>query len=483
MSGAAWGYAGSIAMLVLTIGAQAVLARIIGPADFGVFAVGILVVSFAGYLADFGIGSALVAKKDLTDEDIRFAFTVQLLIGVVLAAAMYLSAGLVSRLIDIPESKPVVQLLSLVILLMSTFAISGSLLHRDFGFRHQSIAQVIGYLVGNFAIAVPLALSGFGAMSMAIGWVAQAVVGGLYVWRYYPHPVRPLLHYPQGRGLLRFGGLSTVALIARYFANSIARAIVGRLTAAAHLAFYATSITLASHPVGRLLGTLQGVAFSYSSRLNDDDAGGAQPLLATIEVSTLIFAPLYLVMAAVADTLILTLYGPGWEPAGAVIRAAAIAMLAMSFTEISSPFLWGFGRGRADTLGHILTAILVVVLTYVGTHYSIAATAWLMAGAYAARSIFLTVMAARYLRVQRHSDLLRALRPGMLLAIPPALACGSLDWLMAHEGLVPWLRLVIVGLVATVVTVTAFLAMRGLLSSPLRSRLESLLPRLAAARG
>ena len=188
MSGAAWGYAGSMAMLVLTIGAQAILARIVGPADFGAFAVGILVVSFAGYLADFGIGSALIAKKDLTEEDIRFAFTVQLIIGVVLAGAMALSAGLVSRLIDIPESKPVVQLLSLVILVMSTFAISGSLLHRDFGFRHQSIAQVLAYVVGNFVIAVPMALAGFGALSMAVGWVAQSVIGAIYVWRHYPHP-------------------------------------------------------------------------------------------------------------------------------------------------------------------------------------------------------------------------------------------------------------------------------------------------------
>ena len=483
MSGAAWGYAGSMAMLVLTIGAQAILARIVGPADFGAFAVGILVVSFAGYLADFGIGSALIAKKELTEEDIRFAFTVQLIIGVVLAGAMALSAGLVSRLIDIPESKPVVQLLSLVILVMSTFAISGSLLHRDFGFRHQSIAQVLAYVVGNFVIAVPMALAGFGALSMAVGWVAQSVIGAIYVWRHYPHPVRPLLRYPAGRGLLRFGGLSTVALIARYFANSIDRAIVGRLTDAAHLAFYATSINLASHPVGRLLGTLQGVAFSYSSRLNDDDSGGAQPLLATLEVSTLIFAPLYLVMAVVSDTLILALYGPGWEPAGAVIQAAAVAMLAMSFTEISSPFLWGFGRGRADTIGHIVTAIAVVLLAWFGIHYGIATTAWLMAGAYAARSLFLTLMAARYLQVQRHSDLLRALRPGLLVAIPPALACGSLDWLMTFEGVSAWLRLVIVATVAAVVTLAAFFAMRGLLSSPLQSRLDSLLPRLAPAKG
>ncbi len=483
MSGAAWGYAGSMTMLVLTIGAQAILARIVGPADFGAFAVGILVVSFAGYLADFGIGSALVAKKDLLPEDIRFAFTVQLIIGIVLAGTMFLSAGVISRLIDIPESEPVVQLLSLVILVMSTFAISGSLLHRDFGFRHQSIAQVIAYVIGNFVIAVPMALAGFGALSMAVGWVAQSIIGGLYIWRYYPHPIRPLFRYPEGKGLLRFGGLSTVALIARYFANSIDRAIVGRLTDAAHLAFYATSINLASHPVGRLLGTLQGVAFSYSSRLNDDDSGGAQPLLATIEVSTLIFAPLYLVMAVVADTLILALYGPGWEPAGAVIRAAAFAMLAMSFTEISSPFLWGFGRGRADTIGHIATAIVVVLLTWIGTHYGIATTAWLMAAAYAARSLYLTLVAAHYLRVRRRTDLLRAMRPGLLVAVAPAVACGSLDWLMTYEGVPAWLRLVIVGIVAALLTVGGVLSMRGLLSSPLQTRLDSLLPRMAAAKG
>jgi O-antigen/teichoic acid export membrane protein len=158
-------------------------------------------------------------------------------------------------------------------------------------------------------------------------------------------------------------------------------------------------------------------------------------------------------------------------------------MLALSFTEISSPFLWGFGRGRADTIGHIVTALAVTLLAWIGTQYSIATTAWLMAGAYAARSLFLTLMASRYLRVRRSIDLLRALRPGLLVAVPPMLACGSLDWLMTREGVPAWLRLLIVAVVAAVVTIGSFLAMRGLLSTPLQTRLASVLPRMAAAKG
>ena len=99
------------------------------------------------------------------------------------------------------------------------------------------------------------------------------------------------------------------------------------------------------------------------------------------------------------------------------------------------------------------------------------------------RSLFLTLMVARYLKVDSNLDLLKSIRPGVLVAIAPALAAGSLDWLMAAEGVPAWLRLVVVGVVAAVVTVGAFLAMRGLLSTPLQSRLGSLLPRMAHAKG
>ena len=50
-----WGAAGSVAKLVLQFGTQIMLARILGPEQYGLFAMGVLVVSLATFLADFGM--------------------------------------------------------------------------------------------------------------------------------------------------------------------------------------------------------------------------------------------------------------------------------------------------------------------------------------------------------------------------------------------------------------------------------------------
>jgi O-antigen/teichoic acid export membrane protein len=177
-------------------------------------------------------------------------------------------------------------------------------------------------------------------------------------------------------------------------------------------------------------------------------------------------------MAVVAPTLILALYGSAWEPAGAVMRAASIAMLLLTFTEIASPFLWGFGKGGIDCVAHLSAAAAIAVLAVVGTPSGIATTAWLVVGVNGVRSLWLTVMAAKSLRVGSWLEILDAVLPGLLVAVPPAVAAGGLDWLMIQEGFAAWSRLTAVAVVSVPVTLGALIASRRFLSPPLRSRIN-----------
>src|SRR6266850_1347356 len=92
--GLKWSYAGTIANVVLQIGVTATMSRLLPPAAFGVAAMGSAFLQFITYFSQMGIGQALIQKKDLTDTDVRCAFTLTASIGVLCTGIAWLIAPL-----------------------------------------------------------------------------------------------------------------------------------------------------------------------------------------------------------------------------------------------------------------------------------------------------------------------------------------------------------------------------------------------------
>ena len=88
-----WGSGGAIARIVLQFGAQVVLARLLGPEQFGLFAIGAVVVSFSNFFADVGIAYGLIQKANVTATDLRFITTWQFIIGTLVTLAVALAGN------------------------------------------------------------------------------------------------------------------------------------------------------------------------------------------------------------------------------------------------------------------------------------------------------------------------------------------------------------------------------------------------------
>src|SRR5438874_920208 len=89
---ALWGASGSTLQLALQFGIQVVLARLLGPEQYGLFAMAAAVISLGAFFT-YGVPTALVQKPALTDEDVRFANLCQVVLGTTVAAAVFALAG------------------------------------------------------------------------------------------------------------------------------------------------------------------------------------------------------------------------------------------------------------------------------------------------------------------------------------------------------------------------------------------------------
>src|SRR5271167_2293392 len=92
-----------MAQFLLRVGSLMVLARLLGPKDFGLVG---MVTAFTGVLTlfrDFGLSSAAVQRKSVTDEQISTLFWINILVGLFLTLLAVAMAPAIARFYHEPR--------------------------------------------------------------------------------------------------------------------------------------------------------------------------------------------------------------------------------------------------------------------------------------------------------------------------------------------------------------------------------------------
>jgi O-antigen/teichoic acid export membrane protein len=185
-----WSYIAFFTNILLQPLISAMLARLLGPKEFGIVAAGTLLHAAGYFLADFGIGMALVQKKTLTQENIRAAFTASVVLGLLATAVAWMLAPLGGQFFDDPKVVPVFRAYAASYVLSTLVIVSMSLLRRELRFKPIMFAEVSSYVLGIGVGSVALAYLGYGAYSLPIGVAVQYVVQLVVTYAYARHSLR-----------------------------------------------------------------------------------------------------------------------------------------------------------------------------------------------------------------------------------------------------------------------------------------------------
>lgn len=189
-----------VAIRLLQFVGVIVLARLLVPHQFGVVAIGTSVVAFATFLADAGLGAALIrGARQPTREDLETLLGLQLSLATTLAvaiAAIGLPLGHVGR---------VTAVMACSLPLLSVRAPSVILLERALDYRPLVFVEVAEVAV-YFTFAISTAAAGWGVWSLALGAVVRSAGGSALLAVVAPRRrLRPRLSRERVRSLVGFG--------------------------------------------------------------------------------------------------------------------------------------------------------------------------------------------------------------------------------------------------------------------------------------
>lgn len=344
VSAVRWSVIASTARFALQLGAQVMLARMLGPDIFGLFAIGLVLLTFANFISGFGFSWSLLQRQVLREEDIRFAWTWQLLAGLLAAGLMALLAPWLAVLFKAPAAAEVMVWLSLACVFQAAAAPSTSLLQRELNFKAVGLIQVGSYAAGYLLVGLPMAWQGAGVHALIAAWLVQtgSALAASYALR--PHPVRPLLWYDGASHVMRTGRAVFFTNLVNWTLNNLDRLLIARLLPTASLGLYNVAYNLATVPNTLLLGALQPAFMAAGAQLQHERARLAAAYRQMLATLLVLGVPAFAGLALLSPDLVRLLYGPAWEGAGQVLAVLFAFMPAFVVWGVSTPVLWNTGR-------------------------------------------------------------------------------------------------------------------------------------------
>ncbi|WP_027483707.1 lipopolysaccharide biosynthesis protein [Deinococcus pimensis] len=319
-----WSYLSFFTNLLLQPLFSALLARLLGPKEFGVVAAATVLYSAGYFLADLGVGVALVQKKTLTNENVRAAFTASVVLGLLSTALAWVIAPLAGPYFEDPAVVPVARAYAASYILSTLVIVSTSLLRRALRFKPIMIAEVSSYVLGIGVTSVGMAYLGFGAFSLPIGVAVQYVVQLVVTYAFARHSLRPIFRWSAYRDLFGFGSRATLVTFLEFLSSNIDTLMIGRLYDSATLGLYNRAYNTVCMPLLGLARNFTRVLAPSFGQVQDDQAKLRTGYLTGLQALSLVLFTLAFGVLVCAPEIVHVLLGDKFAAAVPVMQVLAL---------------------------------------------------------------------------------------------------------------------------------------------------------------
>jgi lipopolysaccharide exporter len=347
----------TLGLQLLTAGVTVVLARLLTPSDYGLFAIALAVQRVGQRAAEFGLPAALIRMDEKPPRSLQAAVAGVLLVtSSSLAALMLLAAFGVAPAFGGSRTLEVIAVSGCAIPLYAARAIPMVMMERELRFGRVAIVETADTLAFN-CFALLGAIAGLGAFSLAGAVPAGGLAGALTAWAIQPFARRPSLDLGPVKPLASFG-LKVSALQGIYLLQEVGFvSIIAAIGGTSVAGFYAMAKRLFSFPIA-LTSAVGRVSFPALSRQPELRAMRAAKIAAYTAIAAGL--PLALVAGAI-QPLISVVLGDEWLPTTDIVL---IGSLGMMLTASANATMVGFALAEGKAGGALVAAVVETAIAF-----------------------------------------------------------------------------------------------------------------------
>ena len=405
-----------------------ILARLLSPDDFGLFAIASMAVVVLMTVTELWMTSALVQFAHIDQAHYDSAWTVNMLRALCVSGVLLVAAPAIAALFAEPRATNVLRLLALKPLIDGSASIKTVDLMRTLAYRRLAGITVIAAAFET-VVSVLLAMR-FAVLGLVGGAIAGALMAVALSYVLAPYRPRLLLTSHAIQPLIRYGRWLFLTGLVAIAASSVTQVVISRQLGPVELGLYFLAAKLAFLPHEVATQVLGDVAFSVYARVQDDRTRAAKAFRSIFLGMTTVLVPSYVLLICVAPRLVADVLGERWLGTETIIQLLALVGIVGLFGDVSGPLFRGLGYPQWLFSIEVCQSTLVVVLLWTLTGwYGVlgAAFAWLIA---TCSSQFVSFMLARRIFRKPLAGLAPPLASVLLASLAGALASLAVTWLL-----------------------------------------------------
>lgn len=461
-------FAQNYGIIVIQFTASIILARLLSPAEIGIFSVAATLIALAQAVRDFGVGQYIVQEKELNAERIRSAFTVTLIIAVILAL---ITASLCTVAADFyrePGVRNVMLVLALNFLLIPFGQITLGYLQREMKFG--AIAQVkIGSTIVHFAVSISLAYMGFSYMSLAYASLANVLSSAVIANLHRPKDMPWSLGFGEVRRVLSFGSFSVMTNIAAALAHGVSDLVVGRMINMASVGLFSRASGLIEIFNQGVMNALWAVALPHFSKAAREGGNIQSDFLHSACLITGLAWPFFCVLTLLAEPMVLLLYGQTWIDCVPLVKWICLAFWIVAPFYLFSSVLVAIGQVKKVMWIEICSLPIQFGLYIVGALTGDLEKVAAANVVYAVVKVFIIYFVLKkfltFSNIQFFANLWRSL----IVMVISSAVCWVALLLFSHPSSSHWMSIIIGGTGATLGWISGVFVSRHPLSIELKS--------------
>lgn len=357
-----------------------VLARLLAPGEFGVYATALVVQMLLTTANEVGSAAAVMRHDGDVGPMLPTAWTLSLAWSALAFTAAQLLAPAIAAALGSPEATGLLRLMACSVLLDGLAAVPAAMLVRELLQTRRLIADVSGMGV-NLLLTASLAFAGFGPWSLAIGNVGGTVL--VVVLLIVLSGTYPRLGFDRGHSgeVIRCGAAMMGSSLLLVSLQGAPQLVTGSVLGATALGFFYIANNVANWPVSVVSNVLERIALPTFSRARDQGGDMSAALAGVVGLVGGAVLTCGTCLAVLAEPIVRLLYGQSWLPAVPALVGLAVATVARAVAELVFNLLVAMRAATTALIPQFVWLVTLLPATILAGHvWGLAGIGWAQAG-------------------------------------------------------------------------------------------------------
>ncbi|MDO6461140.1 lipopolysaccharide biosynthesis protein [Granulosicoccaceae sp. 1_MG-2023] len=345
----------------------AVLARLLNPDEFGIYAIALVFLTFFSLLSESGVSVAVVQKRDLSEQDISNIFLFSLGVGISISLIFAFSAPAIGAFYEEPALVMVCQVLAISAVFNSAASVPRALMLKRRAFstiaRNDITAMICSALTAMIS-------AWFGAKYYAL--VLQELVRGAIVLVLYTHAsgirVQRGFSWSSIGKIFNYSAFQFLFNMLNYFSRNIDNLLIGKYFGTYMLGFYNKSYSLMLLPNQTISQVITPALHPVFSQLQNEPARMYQYYVDMVRFLANLGVVISLGVFFFADEIILVLYGERWLDVAPMLRPLALTIGFQLILQTSGSVFQALGMTRELFFTGLVSSVMIIGAIVYGVH-------------------------------------------------------------------------------------------------------------------